>query len=546
MKVRDQFRFLIAMVFGILVLSNLISFLILSKTSRDIKKTEELSRTLVSAVDTARGAQVNFKKQVQEWKDTLLRGNDPAAFEKYQGNFRAREKDVRDGIAKLKGLMAELGLESTLPDDFLNTHAVLGTKYRDAISHYDKSNKLSYHIVDKMVAGIDRQPTGNMDKIVKFIQDNGKVLLGKSEKKSTAENRLALGVSVAIGIVSLALISLASIFIMKNLLKTLGGEPARVNEAAREITAGNLAVKLEDSADEASLYASIKTMAEKLRTVVNSIKSASDNVASASEELSASSAQMSKGVAQQAGRAAQIAASSEEMSQTVVDIAKNAAQMSASATDTVNAAKEGEEIVEKSVREVKAIAGSVGESSKLISLLAGRSKQIGEIVEVISGIADQTNLLALNAAIEAARAGEQGKGFAVVADEVRKLAEKTAKSTSEISGMIKAIQEEVHQAFSSMENGTKSVETGVEYASRAGQALQKIVNSVSGLQSMIQQIASATEQMSTASSQISGDIESIAGISKESSAASEQMAQSANDLSRLSAGLQQTVGHFRV
>nr|MDA8087761.1 methyl-accepting chemotaxis protein [Nitrospiraceae bacterium] len=268
-------------------------------------------------------------------------------------------------------------------------------------------------------------------------------------------------------------------------------------------------------------------------------------VAGASEELRASSVQMSNGISQQAGKAAQIAASSEEMSQTVAGIAKNSSRMADSVKSTVSTAREGEDIVKKSIQEVRAIAGSVGESSRLISLLAGRSKEIGEIIEVINGIADQTNLLALNAAIEAARAGEQGRGFAVVAEEVRKLAEKTARSTAEISGMIISIQNDVQQAFSSMEEGTKRVETGVEFVSKAGLALQDIVNSVTGLELMIQQTASATGEMSTTSGQISGDIESIADISKESSAASEQIARSATELSRLSFGLQQTVGHFK-
>ncbi|HMK50747.1 MAG TPA: methyl-accepting chemotaxis protein, partial [Thermodesulfovibrionales bacterium] len=157
-----------------------------------------------------------------------------------------------------------------------------------------------------------------------------------------------------------------------------------------------------------------------------------------------------------------------------------------------------------------------------------------------------TNLLALNAAIEAARAGEQGRGFAVVADEVRKLAERTAKATSEISGMIGAIQEEMDQAVVSMEDGTKRVEIGVEFSTQAGEALKKIVGSVMELQTMVQQIATATEEMSTASEQISGDIDTIASVSKETSVSSDQVSQASSDLSRLAGDLQGVVGMFRV
>ena len=209
-------------------------------------------------------------------------------------------------------------------------------------------------------------------------------------------------------------------------------------------------------------------------------------------------------------------------------------------------ADKGQEIVTKSVEEVKAISETVNESAKLMSSLGERSKQIGEIVNVIKDIADQTNLLALNAAIEAARAGEQGRGFAVVADEVRKLAERTAKATAEISGMIGAIQEEMDQAVISMENGTKRVEVGVEFSIQAGVALKQIVGSVTDLQTMVQQIATATEEMSTASEQISGDIETIANVSKETSVSSDQVSQASSDLARLAADLQGTVGMFRV
>lgn len=320
---------------------------------------------------------------------------------------------------------------------------------------------------------------------------------------------------------------------------------------AKSIADGDLTFSLNgknsDRKDEVGeLLGAMGRMGEKLKGIMADIRSAADTIASASEELSSSSEQMSRGVADQAGRTSQIATASTEMSQTVVDVAKNASNIATSASDTVKTAQEGESIVNKSVEEVKAIAVTVSESAQLMSSLGERSKQIGDIVSVINDIADQTNLLALNAAIEAARAGEQGRGFAVVADEVRKLAERTAKATSEIGGMIKAIQDEVQKAVLSMEHGTKRVNVGVDFSIQAGNALRGIVDSVNGLQSMVQQIASATEEMSSVSDQISGDIEAVAAVSSETSAASNQIAQSASDLARLSANLTGVVGQFKV
>jgi methyl-accepting chemotaxis protein len=198
------------------------------------------------------------------------------------------------------------------------------------------------------------------------------------------------------------------------------------------------------------------------------------------------------------------------------------------------------------VEKVNEIANSVSRSAELITSLGERSKQIGEIINVIKDIADQTNLLALNAAIEAARAGEQGRGFAVVADEVRKLAERTTKATSEIGGMIGTIQSEVDIAVNSMDEANKRVELGVQDVTKAGESLNKIVASVDSLQSMVQQIATATEEMSTVSETINCDIETIARVSQDTSSGSGQIAASASDLSRLSSDLQRVAGQFKM
>jgi methyl-accepting chemotaxis protein len=374
--------------------------------------------------------------------------------------------------------------------------------------------------------------------------ENGYLLLGLNTTRASRELRNVAMAMVGSGLLMIFLGTACAFCISKALTKPLKDAVL----VANAISEGDLTVTVViDSQDElGQLMSAMKTMDSKLKEVLSETKSAADNLASASHELSTNSKRMSHGVGEQTSRALQIASASEEMSQTVVDIARNASSMADSATATTKIAHEGEIIVNRSIDEVKAIADTVNQSSQLMTSLGERSKQIGAIIDVIKDIADQTNLLALNAAIEAARAGEQGRGFAVVADEVRKLAERTAQATTEIGGMISAIQREVDTAILNMNDGTKQVAVGVEFAAKAGEVLHTIVSSVQDLHGMVHQIASATEQTSQASDQISTDIETIASVSKQTSSNSEQIAQSASDLSDLSFVLQKLVGRFKI
>jgi len=352
---------------------------------------------------------------------------------------------------------------------------------------------------------------------------------------------------LALTFVCVLIAVLVSGIVTKKLLKHLGGEPAVIAEIAGKIAEGDLTMHVERHGEEATgAFAAMNRMTVKLKGIVTEVKSASESVASGSEELSASSEQITRNMNSQSGRAAQIATSSEELSQTVIDIAKNASNIAVSANETAAIAQKGAAVVNKSVEESKAIAVTVDHSSKVIQTLGERSKQIGDIVAVINDIADQTNLLALNAAIEAARAGEQGRGFAVVADEVRKLAERTAKATSEIGGMIGSIQSEVGNAVQAMDDTTKKVENGLKYSRDAGEQLNAIVSSVNTLQGMVQQIATATEEMSTTSEAISGDIQEIANGSRDISGGSDQIARSATELARLAGSLKVIVQQFKV
>ncbi len=317
--------------------------------------------------------------------------------------------------------------------------------------------------------------------------------------------------------------------------------------AEGDFTAADLDIKSKDEAGmlAAALNTTKNQLSHMLNTAMGSIAGTANQVASASEQLSATVHQMTRRLDEQSSKSSQVATAATEMSQTVIDIAKNASNIASSSVDTLKIAQIGEKIVCDTVNEVQVISSTVAESSQLIKTLGERSQQIFEIVDVIKDIADQTNLLALNAAIEAARAGEQGRGFAVVADEVRKLAEKTSKATAEVGEMIGAIQSETGKAVTAMAESQTRVEKGVALSSDAGNALRKILDSVQGLQSMVQQIASATEEMSTVSESISADIEVVASVSKETNSSAIEIETASNNLARLSADLQEVTKKFK-
>lgn len=285
---------------------------------------------------------------------------------------------------------------------------------------------------------------------------------------------------------------------------------------------------------------------EQLRTLVSEVQQVTGQVAAASTEIAASSEEMAAGLKSQEEQAGQVSSAVEEMSQSVTEVARKSADASKAAEHAGGEATTGGKVVEGTVAEMKAIADQVGQSADAIVGLGQRSEEIGRIVGVINDIAEQTNLLALNAAIEAARAGEHGRGFAVVADEVRKLAERTTRATSEVSGSIREVQSETDRAVEKINAGAARVGKGVELASSAGAALSRIVSGSVTVREMVGSIAAAAEQQSAASGQIARSVEAIASVTRETTEAAGQSARAAADLSAQAEKLRQLVGRFKV
>ena len=324
-----------------------------------------------------------------------------------------------------------------------------------------------------------------------------------------------------------------------------------VQEAAdvlAELAKGDLTSRVEGQyqGDHAMIKDSINQMSESLDRALREVGEAVSATASASSQISSSSEEMAAGAQEQTSQAAEVASAVEEMTKTIVENSKNASDTAGTAKEAKGAAEAGGKVVEETVAGMKEIADVVKKSAGTVQELGKSSDQIGEIIGVIDDIADQTNLLALNAAIEAARAGEQGRGFAVVADEVRKLAERTTKATKEIAGMIKKIQLDTKGAVESMDEGTKKVDAGIALADKAGISLHEIVGISQKVTDMVTQIAAASEQQSSASEQISKNVEGISAVTGETAQGVQQIARAAEDLNRLTANLEQLVGKFKL
>ncbi|MBK5474734.1 methyl-accepting chemotaxis protein [Pseudomonas fluorescens] len=493
----------------------------------------------------------NAVAKINEVEKTLLQGDSVTQFNRVvdlskliqQSRFQVRgytysgkveaEQPALDAIDNALKKITEL--EGQLPAEFqanLQEASVSLQAYRAAVSQYRDSQVASAAALA-------------------IMNTQGDVLLGHSEKLTASQTvvrdtdaaqakqllLLATALALIFGVVAAWAITRQIVIPLNQTLKV-----------AERVASGDLSHNLTSlRKDElGQLQRAMQSMSVGLRELIGGISDGVTQIASAAEQLSAVTEQTSAGVNSQKVETDQVATAMNEMAATVQEVARNAEEASEAAVAADQQAREGDKVVGEAIAQIERLATEVGNSTEAMGHLQRESDKIGSVLDVIKSVAQQTNLLALNAAIEAARAGEAGRGFAVVADEVRSLAQRTQKSTEEIEELIVGLQSGTQQVANIMDNSRGLTDSSVELTRRAGSALGSITRTVSTIQAMNSQIATAAEQQSAVAEEINRSVLNVRDISEQTAAASEETAASSTELARLGTHLQALVSRFRV
>ncbi|MFJ4495489.1 methyl-accepting chemotaxis protein [Pseudomonas atacamensis] len=451
-------------------------------------------------------ANLQFKVQVQEWKNVLLRGKQPADLAKYWSQFEERQRDVQNILGELAG---QKGIEANLKsriERLREEHRQLGAAYQKGRDAYVAAGG-DPSAGDAAVKGVDRATSEQMSALVAELREQGtaqSALISASAERTVWLGLLVMLASgLLIGLLSLWLVSRNLIEPIRNLI-----------DYVTRLSRGQLAERVvSERRDElGNLAAAANTLRDFLADTFTRLQRSAGDLDSASGELNAIATTMAGGTSEQFNRTDQVATAMNEMSATAQEVARHAADAARAADDADQSAQQGEKVMQTTIHSITQMRGEIANTATVIRRLETDSGRIGKVLEVIRGIAEQTNLLALNAAIEAARAGEAGRGFAVVADEVRNLAQRTAESIIEINQIIQNVQTGAVDAAQAIESGQARSDESVEQVTQAGAMLERITLAVEAIRDMNRQIATAAEEQTSVAEDISRNLTEITAI----------------------------------
>ena len=470
----------------------------------------------------------------------LMLNRDPDTLQKTVDLLAMRNKQIEEARAVYVKLISAPE-EQAAYDQYLS----LLNDYRrleDRMKSLSSANKL-----DELTTLLSADLQTNSDQmnvvLGKLVEINTQQL-NDANKDAAQQYSTAFTMVVTLLIIATVLTLLFAWLLTNSITRPI----ASALKAAEEIAEGDLTHTIHvDGTDEAGrLLTAMLKMQSKLRDTLQRISGSATQLASAAEELNAVTDESARGLSQQNNEIEQAATAVNQMTSAVEEVARNAVSTSEASKNATSSASDGRDLVQETVSAIERMSGDVQSTATLIGNLADESRDIGKVLDVIRGLADQTNLLALNAAIEAARAGEAGRGFAVVADEVRALAHRTQQSTSEIERMIGSIQGGTEQAVNSMRSSTERAESTLNIAKGAGVALDTINSAVVEINERNLVIASAAEEQAQVAREVDRNLVNIRDLSTQSATGANQTSAASNELSRLAVDLNGMVARFRV
>ncbi|QNH03558.1 methyl-accepting chemotaxis protein [Pseudomonas sp. B11D7D] len=457
-----------------------------------------------------------------------------------EGSFQRHLAQLRQLTADNPAQQRRLEQLQGLHDQWLREDINDSVELRRQVSSGTKSLDA---LVELIAAGRDKVKMDTMRQLLDAVQQDERVLL---EQRTDAMNG-AKSMSLSILLLGGLLATVLSIGVAFAMSRSIAGRLQQAVEVARSIAEGRLDSRIERGGrDEISvLLNAFATMQDRLRDMIGQIRAGAGQLVASAQSISSASSQLSVSAQEQSQAASSMAATVEELTVSINHVADNANEAHGLSSESGRQSADGGAVIQETLGSMQRIADTVQGAATQIAELGQHSDQISSIVNVIKEIADQTNLLALNAAIEAARAGEQGRGFAVVADEVRLLAQRTANSTQEITEMIKKIQTGTRNAVSNMEVGVQQVNGGLVQAGQAGDAIVSIRAASERVVGVVDQISMALREQTVASQDVARNVERIAQMSMENSEAVSDTSRTAHDLQQLAVSLDKNVAFFR-
>ena len=488
-------------VFGMVSTHNIIVHM-----EADAHKTQEMAH----ALELAERTEIEFKTQIQEWKNVLIRGNDPKQYDKYASRFDKRSNTVQEQLKTLQEKLKKLGIETNEAKHVAELHQGLKVKYDAALKKFNKNNPEAGKIVDKLVKGVDRPVGKAFDEMAHHLSAEIDNIVAASDAYAAEVETSTRNTDIVIIVVGSAIGIMLGWLLIRSIVNPLN----QVIYATQRLAEGDMTTRITVSgkSEITKLQHALAKMSDKLRNVVKQVRDGAENVNLSANEIANGNLDLSSRTEEQAASIEETSSSMEHVTEKVKQNSESAVQAVELANNATSKAEHGLEVAQTAVDAINEIKTS--------------SEKVADIISVIDEIAFQTNLLALNASIEAERAGEQGRGFSVVANEVQKLAQRSADAANEIKALIK--------------NSTEKVQEGTELVTRSSHALEDIVQTSNETNELMRRISQASQEQASALNQVNAAIAQLeeatqqnAALVEETSAASTSMSDQAKSLTNL-------------